>query len=206
MADYPPEKAPMCGWGQVLQPLLSGEIHIQNEAVCGRSSRSFISEGRLDRIALCLRPGDRLVIGFGHNDEKLEDPQRYTSPGETFPEYLGKYIDTALEHEAVPVLVTPVIRRRFDEAGNPVPTHGTYPEAIRALAKACGIKLVDLEQATAALLRAEGEEGSKNIFCFVPAGHPNYPDGLQDNSHLHLRGAVRIARLFLESDAHFLSV
>ena len=189
----------MCGWGQVLQPLISEEIHIQNEAVCGRSSRSFIGEGRLERIALCLRQGDRLVIGFGHNDEKSEDPQRYTTPDGTFPEYLGRYIDTARGHGAEPVLTTPVVRRRFDEAGNPVPTHGAYPDAVRALAKERNVRLADLEQATDALLREEGEEGSKNIFCFVPAGHPNYPEGLQDNSHLQLSGAVRIARLFLEN-------
>ena len=197
MAEYPPEESPMTGWGQVLQPLIPEEIYIQNEAVCGRSSRSFIDEVRLERIALCLRQGDRLIIGFGHNDEKAEDPQRYTSPDGTFPEYLSRYIDTALAHGAEPVLVTPVVRRRFDEAGNPVPTHGAYPDAVRALAEARGMLLADLEQATAALLREEGEEGSKQIFCFVPAGHPNYQEGLQDNSHLQLGGAVRIARLFL---------
>lgn len=202
MADYPPEEAPMAGWGQVLQPLISEEIHIQNEAVCGRSSRSFTDEGRLERIALCLRKGDRLLIGFGHNDEKAEDLQRYTSPEGTFPEYLGRYIDTALEHEAEPVLITPVVRRRYDESGNPMPTHGIYPDAIRALAGERGVRLADLNRATEAMLREEGPEGSKQIFCFVPAGHPNYPEGLQDNSHLQLSGALRIAGLFLDTSGY----
>jgi len=197
MADYPPDKAPMTGWGQVLPAFLDGEAYVQNEAVCGRSSRSFTDEKRLEQIALCIRRGDRMLIGFGHNDEKAEDPARYTSPGGTFPEYLNGFIDTALERGAAPVLITPVVRRRFDPNGIPVSTHGDYPEAIRGLARKRGIPLVDLEKATADLLLDMGPDGSEQIYCHVPAGHPNYPEGLADNSHLHLTGAVRIARLFL---------
>jgi lysophospholipase L1-like esterase len=197
MADYPPEQAPMTGWGQVLRPFIDEEVHIQNEAVCGRSSRSFIDEKRLEHISLCIREGDRMLIGFGHNDEKAEDPSRFTSPDHTFPEYLSRFIDTALEHGAVPVLATPVVRRRFDENGSPVPTHGSYPDAIRSLARRRGVALADLEKATSEMLREAGEEKSRRLYCHVPEGHPNYPEGLEDNSHLSLTGAVRIARLFL---------
>ena len=197
LADYPSEQAPMAGWGQVLQPLIPERIFIQNEAVCGRSSRSFEAEKRLEHISLCLRKGDLLMIAFGHNDEKQEDPSRYTSPDKAFPEYLSHYIDAALEHGAQPVLLTPVARRRFDEDGRLIPTHGAYPAAIRKLAKERGIPLVDLEKATVSLLQKEGPEGSKRIYCHVPAGHPNYPEGLEDNSHLQEAGAVRIAELFL---------
>ena len=197
MADYPPERAPMTGWGQVLRPFVDEEVFVQNEAVCGRSSRSFVDEKRLEQIALCLREGDRMFIGFGHNDEKAEDPARYTSPDNSFPEYLGRFIDTALRHRASPVLITPVVRRRFDENGSLIPTHGSYPAAIRLLAEQRNIPLIDLEKATAAMLAEAGVEGSKENYCFVPAGHPNYPEGLEDNSHLHLTGAVRIARLVL---------
>ena len=197
MATYAPEQAPMTGWGQVLQPLLEERAYVQNEAVCGRSSLSFISERRLENIALCLRKGDRLLISFGHNDEKREDPSRYTSPEETYPEYLSRYIDTALEHGAEPVMITPVARRRFDEEGHPVPTHGEYPEAMRRLAAQRNAFLVDLEKATGEMLRKAGPEGSQKIYCHVAPGHPNYPEGLEDNTHLQLAGAVRIAGLFL---------
>ena len=195
MADYPPQSAPMTGWGQVFSAFLQENAFIQNEAVNGRSTRSFLDEGRLERIALCLRPGDRLLIGFGHNDEKEEDPSRYTSPEDGFPENLNRFIDTALEKGASPVLLTPVVRRRFDESGRLVPTHGEYPQVIRKVAGQRGVPLIDLEKATAALAQKEGIEGSKGIYCHVPAGHPNYPEGLEDNSHLQLAGAVRIAQI-----------
>ena len=195
MADYPPQSAPMTGWGQVFPAFLPENAFIQNEAVNGRSTRSFLDEGRLERIALCLRPGDRLLIGFGHNDEKEEDPSRYTSPEDGFPENLNRFIDTALEKGASPVLLTPVVRRRFDESGRLVPTHGEYPQVIRKVAGQRGVPLIDLEKATAALVQKEGIEGSKGIYCHVPAGHPNYPEGLEDNSHLQLAGAVRIAQI-----------
>ena len=203
LADYPPEQAPMTGWGQVLHPFLSGEVFLQNEAVCGLSTKSFIDQGRLDRIAACLREGDRLLVAFGHNDEKSEDPSRYTTPDGTFPENLNRFIDTALARGAQPVLLTPVVRRRFDENGRLVPTHGVYPSVIRRVAEERGIPLADLEKASAGLVLEAGMEGSRQLYCHLPAGHPNYPDGLEDNSHLCLTGAVRIARLFVSLSQSF---
>ena len=197
MANYGPEAAPMTGWGQRLQPQLPDAGYVQNEAVCGRSSKSFVEEGRLRDIASCLRAGDRLVISFSHNDEK-EDPARHTTPEQTFPEYLNRFIDTALERGAQPILATPIARRVFDQNGHPVPTHGIYPETMRELAKRRNIPLIDLERATMALLEEEGEEKSKRLFCHVAQGHLHYPEGLADNSHLHERGAARIAKQFVE--------
>jgi len=196
MANYPEDAAPMAGWGQRLQALLPEAVFVQNEAVCGRSSKSFVAEKRLSFIELCLRPGDRLIISFSHNDEKT-DPERATTARLTYPDYLNMYIDAARGQGAEPILVTPIARRLFDEKGNPVPTHGEYPDAMRDLAAYRGVRLVELEKATMALLRDLGPEGSKRIFCHVPAGQRNYPEGLEDNSHLQERGATRIAQLFL---------
>jgi len=197
MANYPEECAPMTGWGQALQALLPETVFVQNEAVCGRSSKSFVAEKRLNYIELCLRPGDRLIISFSHNDEK-NDPDRYTSPRLTYPEYLSMYIDAARRQGAEPILATPIARRLFDENGRLVPTHGEYPDAMRDLAMERGVRLVDLERGTMAMMREAGPEGSKDFFCHLPKGHPNYPDGAEDNSHPRDRGATRIARLFLE--------
>ncbi len=197
MANYAEAQAPMNGWGQQLQALMPENVFIQNEAVNGRSSKSFVAEKRLNYIELCLRPGDKLIISFSHNDEK-EDPLRYTSPRMTYPEYLGMYLDAARRHGAEPILVTPVARRLFDGRDHPVFTHGEYPAAMRDLAACRGVRLIDLEAATMALLQKEGPEGTKKIFCHVPAGHIHYPEGLEDNSHLQAGGATRIAKLFLE--------
>lgn len=197
LADYPLQRAPMTGWGQKLQALLPENEYVENLAVCGRSSKSFVDEGRLETVALCLRPGDKLVIAFGHNDEK-DDPLRHTDPHSTFPAYLNRYIDLAISKGAEPILVTPAARRHFDEKGMLLATHGEYPAAIRRLAEKRGLRCADLEAASMALLRRLGEKDSRAFYCHVPAGHPNYPRGSADNSHLSERGAAAFAGLFLD--------
>ena len=197
MADYGPDRAPMAGWGQMLQCMTEENVYIENDAVNGRSSKSFIDAGRLDSIRACIRAGDRMVICFSHNDEK-PDPARHTDPADTFPAYLLRYIETARQAGAEPILATPIARRHFDGQGVLTATHGDYPDAIRKLAREQELPLADLEKATMRLFRAEGPEGTKAIFCHLPAGTPNYPEGAADNSHLQEDGAARIARLFLD--------
>lgn len=195
MADNGPVTYPQRGWGQELSMLAEG-VFVQDLAVNGRSSKSFVAEKRLNFIELCLRPGDRLFIGFSHNDEK-DDPRRHTDARTTFPEYLNMYIDAAQRQGAEPILLTPMNRRRFDENGSLLPTHGEYPDAIRTLAQLRGIRLIDLEKASRELFMRLGAEGTKRVFCHVPKGHCNYPDGNEDNSHLHENGAVLIAKLVM---------
>ena len=196
MANYAPDRAPMAGWGQMLGSLLSEHAFVENCAVNGRSSKSFVAEKRLNYIECCLRPGDRLIISFSHNDEK-DDPTRYTSPHVTFPEYLNMYIDAARRQGATPILCTPIARRHFDQEGRLLKTHGAYPDAMRALAVYRGVQLVDLEKATMSDFQRLGPEGTKAFYCYVEKGHANYPEGCSDNSHLQLRGAARVADLFL---------
>ena len=195
MCDYGPELAPRTGWGQAL-PTLVRHVRVRNCAASGRSSKSFIDEGRLDAIRPCLRPGDLLLIQFGHNDE-MPDAERATTPEVTYPAYVSQYIDAALEAGAEPVLLTPIARRRFDGQGRLVSTHGAYPDAMRALAARRGVRLLDMERSTEALLRELGEEGSKALFNWQAPGHPNYPEGVQDDTHLCLMGATQLARLAL---------
>ena len=196
MADYPDTAAPMTGWGQALPMLLDEQVFVNNCAVCGRSSKSFVAEKRLGMVELCLRAGDKLLIQFSHNDEK-DDVERATVARVTFPEYLNLYIDAARRQGAEPVLLTPVARRRFDRDGHVIRTHGDYPDAIRELATTRGVRLIDLEKATETLLESLGDEGSKRLYTWVTAGHPNYPDGSQDNTHLCFEGACEVARLAL---------
>ena len=198
MATYGPDRAPMTGWGQPLQSLVPESVFVQNEAIAGRSSKSFVDQQRLSYIESCLRPGDTLVVCFAHNDEKKDDPLRFTTARGTFPKYLGLYIDAARSHGAEPILVTAIARGLFDGDGKPIPAHGDYPQAMKDLAAERGVRLIDLEAATMEMLRQAGPEGAKGIFCHVPAGHPNYPEGREDNSHLQPHGAIRIARAFLE--------
>ena len=81
MADKPdPEHNPERGWGQALPRFLDGAVTVRNHAVNGRSSRSFIGEGRWDSVRVRLRKGDYVLVQFGHNDQKVEDSTRYTNP------------------------------------------------------------------------------------------------------------------------------
>lgn len=194
MCDYPASCAPLTGWGQVLQTLLPEGVFVENCAASGRSSKSFVAEKRLNFVELCLRQGDKLLIQFSHNDEK-PDVERATHPRVTYPQYLNMFIDAARRQGAEPVLVTPIARRAFDGQGKVVPSHGEYPDAMRDLALYRGVRLVELEKATETLLEEMGEEPSKALFMWLPAGHENYPDGQEDNTHLTLAGAYRIAAL-----------
>ncbi|MGN1369028.1 MAG: pectinesterase family protein [Aristaeellaceae bacterium] len=204
MADYTPNWSPMTGWGTAFKALCP-QVQVENCAVAGRSSKSFVAEKRLGMIELCLRPGDRLFIQFGHNDEK-EDLERATVARVTYPEYLTMYIDAAREHGAEPILLTPISRRHFDAAGHLRRTHGEYPAAMRALAAAKGVRLLDMEEATWQLLSGLGEEASKQLFNWVEPGHPNDPEGKQDDTHLNQTGAAQMAeialRLLQESEEH----
>lgn len=83
---------PERGWGMVLPGFFSENIRIDNHAANGRSSRSFISEGRWEKVISKVKKGDYVFIQFGHNDEKA-DPTRHTDPGTTFDDHLRRYVN-----------------------------------------------------------------------------------------------------------------
>lgn len=196
MCDYPDEKAPLTGWGQALAALAPRGVFVNNCAVSGRSSKSFVAEKRLSFIELCLRKGDLLLIQFSHNDEK-PDLARATSAHGTYPLYLSMYIDAARRQGARPVLISPVARRHFDENGALKRTHGAYPAAMRDLAWARGVTFIDLEKETERILSDMPKENTKALYNWVDVGHPHYPDGARDDTHLCLTGAVTYAQAFL---------
>lgn len=185
---------PQCGMGQVLYLYLKPDIQVHNHAKNGRSTRSFLAEGKFAPVDSALRPGDLLLIQFGHNDEKREDPSRYASP-EEYAANLRHFAYAAQKRGALPVLLTPIVRRRF-EAGRLQPTHGEYPQAVRTLAKAEDLPLIDLSRDTRHVVQAAGLEKSRALYMNLAAGcFPNYPDGKEDNSHLQYMGAVCFAAL-----------
>ena len=195
-ATYATADVPRAGWGQALPAFLRPEIDVVNGALSGASSKSFVDLGRLDLILAAIRPGDVLLVSFGHNDEKSDDPARYTEPWSTFPQYLSLYLDGARAKHAHPVLVTPVERRRFTAAGVPYLSHGEYPDAMRALAKDTGTPLIDLTASSFARWGELGPEGTKEYFLWLGAGEsPNYPAGVADNTHFQAHGAIEVARL-----------
>jgi lysophospholipase L1-like esterase len=179
--------APETGWGMALPFFLRKDRPVANHAVNGRSSKSFVDEGRLDVILAAIRPGDFLVVQFAHNDEKAEDPTRYTEPWSTYQDYLRLYIEGARARGARPVLATSVERRRFDASGNAVPSHGDYPAAMRALAREERVALLDIQALSLALWQKLGVEETKKYF--------NWTATEQDNTHFNPPGAIAVARL-----------
>jgi lysophospholipase L1-like esterase len=181
------DAAPETGWGMALPFFLHKDLPVANHAVNGRSSKSFIDEGRLDAVLAAIRPGDLLLVQFAHNDEKTTDPTRYTEPWTTYQDCLRQYVAGARAKGARPVLATPVERRRFDAQGNAVPTHGEYPAAMRALAEEERVPLLDVQALSLALWQELGVEETKTYF--------NWTGTEQDNTHFNPPGAIAVARL-----------
>ncbi|WP_433831792.1 rhamnogalacturonan acetylesterase [Flavobacterium anhuiense] len=194
-----PEKNPEHGWAQVLQPLFKDNVTVVNKAVNGRSTRSFINEKRWDSIYNNLKKGDYVFIEFGHNDEKIEDPSRYTNPHTAYRYNLIKFVNESREKGAVPILLTSIARRNFNEKGVLVPTHGDYPLETRLVAQELNVPFIDLEYYTEILEQTYGPEKSKQLHLHFKVGeNPYYDKEKADDTHLSLKGATEIAAIVIK--------
>ncbi|WP_312100099.1 rhamnogalacturonan acetylesterase [Lachnoclostridium sp.] len=190
---------PQTGIGQGLPLYLKKGVQIKNYAQNGRSTKSFIAEGRLQAIENSIKEDDFLLIQFGHNDEK-PDEERHTEPFTTFQANLKQYIKVAIDHKAHPILITPLYRRLFKEDGQLVEdTHLDYPDAMIALGNELKIPLIDLCAISKDLIKKTGDERSRKWFMHLePMEYPNYPEGKNDNTHLKYDGAVTFAGIIAE--------
>ena len=200
MAQKQADKRPETGWGEALQPCFdSSDVRIANRAVNGRSTRSFIAEGRWAAIVDSLRDGDYVLIQFGHNDEKV-GTDRYAS-AEDYARNLARFVADARAHGAHPVLLTPVVRRAFD---GPTlrDTHGPYPDAVRRVARERHVPLIDMTRASGALVQRLGPDSSRALWLHLEPGvNPNYPAGVHDDTHFNPEGARVMAGLALDAMA-----
>lgn len=187
---------PRTGWGQVFGNYLKPTLVVSDKALSGRSSKSFYDEGAWTPVKNALKAGDYVFIQFGHNDEKVGDAARYTAPYTTYQQYLTIYINDARAKGAIPILVTPVERNSWS-GGTIKATHGDYPAAMRALASAKGVPLIDLTVGSTAKFITLGQTYTTwNVFMNLNAGqYANYPNGNSDNTHFQQNGANIIARL-----------
>lgn len=188
---------PQTGIGQVFSLFIKDTYHVENHAKNGRSTKSFIDEGRLEAIEERIGEGDFLFIQFGHNDEKKEDPSRYTEPFSAFMDNLETFIKAARDHGAYPVLITPLERRCFMEdkqlgAG----AHSEYVAAMKQTAEKCDVPLVDLYTMSRVELKKAGEEASRRWYMYFPKDeYDSHPEESLDNTHLRYDGAVKFAGL-----------
>ena len=211
------------GWGMALQCYFDDNILVDDHALNGRSSLSFIREGRWDKVLEKIRPGDYVIIQFGHNDEKSGE-KRHTDPGSTFDYIMAKYVRETREKGGIPVLMNCVVRRNFFtkapqndddeslrtttfkdgvkmvEGDSLIDTHGLYRVAPRDVAQRMNVHFVDANQITHNLEQGLGTEASKKLHMwFRPGEEPSVPDGRQDNTHYNVYGAHVVAKLLADA-------
>lgn len=211
------------GWGMALQCFFDDNIRVDNHAVNGRSSLSFFNEGRWQKVLEKMKPGDYVIIQFGHNDEKAP-ADRHTDPGSTFDYMLARYVRETREHGGIPVLMSCVVRRNFYvkapendddeklrtttfkdgvkmvEGDSLIDTHGLYRVAPRDVAQRMNCHFVDANKITHDLEQGLGTEASKKLHMwFKPGEEPSVPNGRQDNTHYNVYGAHVVARLLADA-------
>lgn len=220
---------PERGWGQMLSRYFTDAITIDNHAVNGRSSKSFIDEGRWENVLSKIQKGDYVFIQFGHNDEK-DDPKRHTDPGTTFDANLKKFVEETKSKGGIPVLFNSIVRRNFgtadgksvadaikqddirngidpkmpketvEEGARLIDTHGEYLNPPKNVAKEMNVTFIDLNSLTHKLVEGLGPEKSKELYLWVePKTVPALPDGREDNTHLNVRGASIVAEMAVKA-------
>lgn len=179
--------APAGSWGQILPRFFDDTVAVANHAESGETLKSFLAELRLDKILSTLRAGDWVVIQFGHNDQKSQWPQTYVAADSTYRAYLRTYIAEVRRRGATPILVTSPERRNFDANGRIVPSHGAYPEAVRAVAREESVALIDLHAISIEFYETLGPKRLASAF------------GKDDLTHHTSYGAYELARRIASS-------
>ena len=208
------------GWGMMLQQFFKEGVIVDNHAMNGRSSKSFIDEGRWNAVLEKIKPGDYVIIQFGHNDEKPA-VDRHTEPGTTFDANLKRFVIESRAKGGIPILCNAVVRRNFyrqvdssvddeslrnttyeDEKVNSdtlVDTHGAYLLSPRNVAREYHVPFIDANRITHDLEQGMGIEGSRKLHMwFKPGEHPSMPNGRKDNTHYNIYGGTIVAALLAE--------
>lgn len=214
------------GWGQMLPMMLQGAVKVSNHAVNGQSTKSFIDSGRWDKMMEGVKKGDYVIIEFGHNDEKIKNPDRYAAPGSTFDANLTKMVKDVKKKGATPILMNSIVRRNFpsekidntgdvsdspkevgpqnvdpkEEGSKLVDTHGDYLLSPRNVANKQKVLFIDLNASTHNLVQYLGPEKSRALYMWIPEGKYKFcPKGKIDNTHLNIFGGTVVARLAADS-------
>lgn len=198
MANKAADKAPETGWGMVFNEFFNDKVEVNNHAVNGRSSLSFIGEGRWDTVYSQLQEGDYLFIQFGHNDQKFKSPDRFTNPFTGYRANLERFVKEARDKGAIPILLSSVVRRNFNEYGTLIDTHGEYPLVARLVADDLDVPFIDLQRLTEQRVIELGPEDSKQLYLWqAPGENPNYPKGKEDDTHFRRKGALEVAQMVI---------
>lgn len=196
-AEYKADRYPQTGWGMMLPCGLSPDVRVRNHAMGGRSTRTFLSEGRWERLLSEVLPGDTVLIQFGHNDAHRPKPERWAPAQTDYRANLLRFIWDVRTAGGTPVLVTPVARRSFGPDGRAKADYADYSAVMRELAASTHTPLVDLESLSRKWVDRAGPERSKAYYLhYRPEdGAIGFPKGIDDDTHFSELGARHVADL-----------
>ncbi len=184
---------PESGWGEYLKSFIPPNIDVINYATDGRSTKSFIAEGRLFQIETEITEGDYLIVQFGHNDSSPES-RLHTDSDADFLDNLERFATTATYAHAMPIFISPITRRDFIDGKLNPNTLGNYPKAMENFCKTHGYPFIDMFKISQRLISQLGEDGSKIFYNHLVEGeNENYPDGISDDTHFSPYGARMLA-------------
>src|SRR5476651_600059 len=185
---------PETGWGMPFVNFFDSTVTVTNYAQNGRSTKTFISDKLWQKIADNVKPGDYVIIQFGHNDEV---PTKAAATTESqFKENLLLFVNQTRAKQATPILLTPTARRKFDSTGTVVGTHDVYAAIVRTVAAEQNVAMIDVDKESQALIQKYGPEDSKIFYDYLtPGENPNYPRGNSDDTHFSDLGARKIASI-----------
>lgn len=198
MSEKRTEAYPETGWGMPFRYFFDSTVLVKNLAQNGRSTKTFLAENRWQPVTDNLKEGDFVLIQFGHNDEVVTKAS-YTTPDE-FVANLTRYINETRAKKGIPILITPVARRKFDSLSNKLlSTHEQYSALVRATAQINRVPLIDLDKLSQDYLVKLGPDDSKFLYNWLEVGeHPNYPKGVKDDTHFNELGARKMAEIVLQ--------
>lgn len=197
MATFP-DARPVVGWGQMLPRYFKNPAQVDNRALSGRSTKSFIDQGHWDKVIGDLRAGDFLIMCWGTNDS-TNDPARHTEPRRDFQTNLERFIREIRAKGATPVIATAVARRVWNEQGEFVEPPSDYVTVTREVAARENVPLMEMRGRTVELEKSLGVEGSRALHLYLEPGKSSYyPNGSKDDTHYNRQGADRVAELAVQ--------
>ena len=203
---------PYYSWGTQLQKSMKADCRVANYACSGDSTKSFARSGRWAKLIANVRPGDFVAIQFGHNDQKRSTEfyrnERWADPNGLFREIVRGWVGEVRAKGAVPILLSPICRATFDEAGvRLVDTEHksdgvclrSYRDAMQELSEELVCDFVDMNEMTRILMESLGREESQRFFV-VSTGIVKGKDGepAKDVTHPIQTGAEAFAKHFLD--------
>jgi lysophospholipase L1-like esterase len=183
-------REPFNSWGQMLTRFFKPDVAVANHGESGETYRDSIGRRRLDKILSLMKSGDLLIMQFGHNDQK-QIAAGTGGPFTTYKAEIKQHVDAVRKLGGIPVIVSPMERRGFDENGKIKPSLIEYADASRQAAQELGVAFIDLNAMSKLFYEALGPE--KSMLAFAPTG----PDKV-DNTHHRAYGSYELAKCIVQ--------